>query len=61
MEHDREVDSMPAIPVPAPVKKASHRRLQSEITDPGFKYHPGDEVPLSTGARVPSAILNKII
>jgi hypothetical protein len=61
MEHDREVDNMPAIPVPAPVKKANHRRLQSEITDPGFKYHPGDEVPLSTGKRVPSVILDKII
>lgn len=61
MEHDREVDSMPAIPVPAPVKKVSHRRPQSEITDPGFKYHPGEEVPLSASKRVPSAILDKII
>lgn len=60
-EHDREIDSMPALPAQAHVKRAHHQRLQSEITDPGFKYHPGDEVPLATSNRVPSAILDKII
>ena len=60
-DHDREIDSMPALPAEAHVKSAHHKRLQSEITDPGFKYHPGDEVPLASSNRVPSAILDKII
>jgi hypothetical protein len=60
-EHDREIDSMPALPAEAHVKKAHHQRLQSENTDPRFKYHPGDEVPLASGNRVPSVILDKII
>jgi hypothetical protein len=60
-DHDREIDSMPALPAQAQVKKAHHQRLKSEVTDPGFKYHPGDEVPLASGNRVPSVILDKII
>lgn len=60
-ESDREVDNMPDMPVPAGSKKASHQRTQTEATDPAFRYHPGDEVPISRGTRVPSAILDKII
>lgn len=51
---DSEVPNIPAIPVSHQQK---HVRQPSE--DPAFRQHPGEEIRLSTGARVPSAILNK--
>jgi hypothetical protein len=55
-EADDEIRNMPSLPA-APVR---HQRGDSEITNPAFKYHPGDEIPVVKGSRVPSAILNKL-
>lgn len=53
-----EVPSMPEIPKPLQVGVApTHQRNQSE--DPAFKHHPGDEIELSRGSRIPSTILDK--
>ena len=53
-----EVPSMPAIPKPLQIgSAANHQRSQSE--DPAFKHHPGDEIELSKGSRIPSTILDK--
>lgn len=53
-----EVPSMPAIPKPLQIGvAANHQRNESE--DPAFKHHPGDEIELSKGSRIPSTILDK--
>ncbi|PQE15594.1 hypothetical protein CJF30_00005997 [Rutstroemia sp. NJR-2017a BBW] len=64
---DQEIPIMPEIPasynipeVPAPLFSAErHQRNPSE--NPAFKHHPGDQVELQTGSRVPSAILDRKI
>jgi hypothetical protein len=60
----KEVEMMPAMPdMPAmdAAKEAYRKRSQSEVTEPVFTYHPGEEVPISKGKRVSSKILNEII
>jgi hypothetical protein len=57
-QSDAEVPAMPAIPLPLQVG-VDHQRNPSE--DPAFKAHPGDEIPISRGSRVPSEILDKTI
>jgi len=64
---DQEIPIMPEIPasynipeVPAPLFSAErHQRNPSE--NPAFKHHPGEQVELQTGSRVPSAILDRKI
>jgi hypothetical protein len=53
-----EVPAMPAIPLPLQAG-VDHKRKPSE--DPVFRAHPGDEIPISGGSRVPSEILDKTI
>jgi hypothetical protein len=49
---------MPEIPKPLQAGVATnHQRNKSE--DPAFKHHPGDEVELSRGSRIPSTVLDK--
>lgn len=54
------VPDVPAIPIPMPLQAhagLNHQRNLSE--DPVFKFHPGEEIQISRGSRVPSVILNK--
>jgi hypothetical protein len=53
-----EVPAIPAIPLPLQAG-VDHQRKPSE--DPAFRAHPGDEIPISGGSRVPSEILDKTI
>ena len=60
----QDIPSVPAIPTQlqtaqyyTPPAQPAHQRNISE--DPVFKYHPGDEVQISRGSRVPSEILNR--
>jgi hypothetical protein len=53
-----EVPAMPPIPLPLQAG-VNHHRKPSE--DPAFRAHPGDEIPISRGSRVPSEILDKTI
>lgn len=55
---EQEVPAIPAIPAPLQAG-VDHQRKISE--DPAFRYHPGDEIPLSGGRRVPSVILDRTI
>ncbi|KAH7342885.1 hypothetical protein BKA65DRAFT_300203 [Rhexocercosporidium sp. MPI-PUGE-AT-0058] len=48
------VPSMP--PLPPSLQTADHQRKPSE--DPAFRHHPGDEIEIRNGSRVPSAILD---
>ncbi|KAH6680764.1 hypothetical protein B0J14DRAFT_471612, partial [Halenospora varia] len=56
-----EVPEIPNVPVPVIPNSLqigfNHQRNMSE--DPVFKFHPGDEIQISRGSRVPSEILNK--
>lgn len=57
-----EIPNVPAIPMPLQVglnqqPGLNHQRNISE--DPVFKFHPGEEIQISRGSRVPSTILNK--
>lgn len=52
----KEIPAMPGGPLPLQIG-ITHRRKMSE--DPAFKYHPGDEVEISRGGRIPSAILDR--
>jgi hypothetical protein len=54
---DNEIPNVPALP-PMPLQAGlNHQRDISE--DPIFKFHPGEEIQISRGSRVPSEILNK--
>jgi hypothetical protein len=53
-----EVPAMPPIPLPLQAG-VNHHRKPSE--DPAFRAHPGDEIPIPGGSRVPSEILDKTI
>jgi hypothetical protein len=60
VEREQEIPAMPAIPgsLQAGVAAVSdHQRKISE--DPAFRQHPGDEIELKLGTRVPSAILDR--
>lgn len=68
MQNDNEVPSMPAIPLPLQAGVATmiqippapaHQRNKS--SDPRLNFHPGDEVQISRGSRVPSEILDKTV
>jgi len=52
---------VPAIPfIPTSLQAGyDHQRKASE--DPAFRAHPGDEIPISKGSRVPSEILDRKI
>ena len=54
-----EVPAMVEIPKSLQVGVAGvdHQRKHSE--DPAFRHHPGDEIELSKGSRIPSTILDK--
>lgn len=49
--------SMPPIPHLSQPEMPDHHRNTSE--DPAFRFHPGEEIQISRGSRVPSEILNK--
>jgi hypothetical protein len=59
----QDVPSVPAIPIQLQQQAAQyytspvHQRNPSE--NPVFKFHPGNEVQISRGSRVPSEILNR--
>jgi hypothetical protein len=59
----QDVPSVPAIPIRLQQQTTQyytppvHQRNPSE--NPVFKFHPGDEIQISRGSRVPSAILNR--
>jgi hypothetical protein len=58
VQSDKEVPSMP--PIPQPHQSGSglvHQRNPSE--DPAFRHHPGDEINIGRGSRVPSSILDR--
>jgi hypothetical protein len=57
-ETNAEAPAMPLIPLSLQAG-ADHQRKASE--DPAFRAHPGDEIPISRGSRVPSEILDKTI
>ncbi len=57
-QSDVEVPAMPAITLPLQAG-VEHQRKPSE--DPAFRAHPGDEITISRGSRVPSEILDKTI
>jgi hypothetical protein len=55
------IPKMPPVPEKlqqnvAPIK---HRRHESD--NPAFNYHPGQEIRITPGSRVPSAVLDKRI
>ena len=51
-----QVPDVPAMPVEVHAG-LNHQRNISE--DPVFKFHPGEEIQISRGSRVPSVVLNK--
>ncbi|CAL3969278.1 hypothetical protein PZA11_006131 [Diplocarpon coronariae] len=54
---DREIPTMPSIPHRLQTNlRIAHQRNLSE--DPAFKHHPGDEITIGGGSRVPSSILD---
>lgn len=54
---DREIPTMPPIPYNLRSPHGSDcSRAPSE--DPAFRYHPGSEIPIGAGSRVPSSVLN---
>ncbi|PBP27974.1 hypothetical protein BUE80_DR001110 [Diplocarpon rosae] len=54
---DREIPTMPPIPHRLQTQfKTFHQRNLSE--DPAFKHHPGNEIAIGGGSRVPSSILD---
>ncbi|TGO64048.1 hypothetical protein BCON_0009g00570 [Botryotinia convoluta] len=64
-QSDMEIPAMPEIPisythrsqVPEPLFAEGHQRKMSE--NPAFRHHPGDEIELGRGSRVPSSILDR--
>lgn len=50
------VPSMPPLPPSLQNRAADHQRKPSE--DPAFRHHPGNEIEIGKGSRVPSAILD---
>jgi hypothetical protein len=58
-ENDAEIDNMPELGGSKDASVANHRRGTSEVTNAAFKAHPGDEVEVGRGSRVPSAILDR--
>ncbi|TGO89517.1 hypothetical protein BPOR_0105g00010 [Botrytis porri] len=64
-QSDMEIPAMPEIPisythrsqVPEPLFTEGHQRNLSE--NPAFRHHPGDEIELGRGSRVPSSILDR--
>ncbi|CZR57161.1 uncharacterized protein PAC_07050 [Phialocephala subalpina] len=62
-QSDQEVPAMPPIPAPLQAQNtgagSDHRRNPSE--NPAFKAHPGDEIEIGRGSRVPSSILDRKI
>ncbi|KUJ22103.1 uncharacterized protein LY89DRAFT_768394 [Mollisia scopiformis] len=63
VERQQDVPAMPSIPaplIPAPLQigvGVDHQRKASE--DPAFRQHPGEEIEISRGSRVPSSILDR--
>ncbi|PBP21389.1 hypothetical protein BUE80_DR007779 [Diplocarpon rosae] len=56
-QSDREIPTMPPIPHRLQTQfKTFHQRNLSE--DPAFKHHPGNEIAIGGGSRVPSSILD---
>lgn len=54
---DRDVPAMPPIPHPLQTNfSVDHQRKPSE--DPAFRHHPGEEIAIGRGSRVPSSILD---
>jgi hypothetical protein len=57
-QREDEIPAMPEIPKPLQARVGvDHQRKPSE--DPAFRYHPGDEIEISRGSRIPSTILDK--
>jgi hypothetical protein len=55
-----DIPPMPPMPPIPPIPESSsvsHRRLDSE--DPAFQVHPGQEVEVGRGSRVPSSVLDR--
>lgn len=59
VQKEQAQDEVPAMPeIPKPLQAGvDHQRKASE--DPAFRHHPGDEIELSKGSRIPSTILDK--
>lgn len=62
VERQQEVPAMPSLPLPLQIgfragNTFDHQRKPSE--DPAFHQHPGDEIEISRGSRVPSSILDR--
>jgi hypothetical protein len=55
-QQTQDVPAMPDMPKTLQAG-VDHQRKASE--DPAFRHHPGDEIELSKGARIPSTILDK--
>lgn len=53
-------DSVPDLPaIPAAYGGGKHQRMPSAETDVVFKAHPGDEVEIKEGSRIPSTLLTR--
>jgi hypothetical protein len=57
-QSEKEVPDVPEIPLPLQIG-SNHQRKSSE--EPAFMHHPGQELVISRGSRVPSEILDKKI
>lgn len=57
-ETDAEIDTMPEMNYKS-TTVPKHQRGPSEVTNAAFRAHPGDEVQVGRGSRVPSAILDR--
>jgi hypothetical protein len=57
-QSDAKHPAMPSIPLPV---QAGVDLPRKPSEDPAFRAHPGDEIPISGGSRVPSEILDKTI
>ncbi len=55
---DAEAPAMPSLPLSLQAGVDDDRKASE---DPAFRAHPGDEIPISKGSRVPSEILDKTI
>lgn len=57
-KNGKDIPSMPPLPLSLQTTGLSdHQRKPSE--DPAFRYHPGQEIEITKGSRVPSEILDR--
>jgi len=57
---ERGSEPAPALPeIPAEYATRQYKRRSSVETDAAFKVHPGEEVEIRQGSRIPSAVLTR--